>query len=340
MMIGKLAACVVAGGCMMVGVAAADEMGEASFALPRDVVTAAAVFQQYMTSAAHIDGGFSNGESVLRGLKTSVAYQPAQLEEGMIAYGALAALQDDRFVAGVQQAAGRGEQRAAFAERLIEDPYAATHIDGAGEAVQRVEAALSAKAAPLMSAATTVKAAAYSVQHQAWSKIFVPNAQSRLADVKSLSSQPTAASEAQQASMMQEMGGLQPAVATSAAAPAGYTAIEARALALAAESVLGHAQGDDRDRLSPILTESETAECFKMAKLNLYQCMAVAGPQYEDIFCMGQHAMMDTGTCVASAAHSVAAPITGLASLPPRPSANQTTYVALASHRSLQPSGR
>jgi hypothetical protein len=44
-----------------------------------------------------------------------------------------------------------------------------------------------------------------------------------------------------------------------------------------------------------------------MAKLNLYQCLASAGPQYEDIYCLGQHAMIDPGQCVADAAHAPAA---------------------------------
>jgi hypothetical protein len=35
-----------------------------------------------------------------------------------------------------------------------------------------------------------------------------------------------------------------------------------------------------------------------MAKLNLYQCLAVAKPHYEDVFCLGQHAMIDTGHCL------------------------------------------
>jgi hypothetical protein len=41
--------------------------------------------------------------------------------------------------------------------------------------------------------------------------------------------------------------------------------------------------------------------CLKMAKLNLYQCLASAGPHYEDIYCLGQHAMIDPGQCVIEA---------------------------------------
>ena len=32
-----------------------------------------------------------------------------------------------------------------------------------------------------------------------------------------------------------------------------------------------------------------------MSKLNLYQCLAVAKPHYEDVFCLGQHVLIDTG---------------------------------------------
>ncbi len=35
-----------------------------------------------------------------------------------------------------------------------------------------------------------------------------------------------------------------------------------------------------------------------MSKLNLYQCLAVSKPHYEDVFCLGQHALMDTGRCM------------------------------------------
>jgi hypothetical protein len=118
---------------------------------------------------------------------------------------------------------------------------------------------------------------------------------------------------------------------SGADAQAGYTAIEARALALAAESVLGRAHSAERDRLTPLFSEADSAECLRMAKLNLYQCMAVAGPQYEDVFCMGQHALTDTARCVAVAAHGSGAQ---MASLGPKPAT--AAYAPLGAHRSLQ----
>ena len=334
MKIARIAGCALAGACLVAGAAIADEPEDGAFALPREVVSAATAFQDYMSSAAHIDGGFASGDGVERSLKSAAAYQPAQLEEGMIAYGAIAALQDDRFVDGVEAAAGRGDARIAFANRLIEDPDAATQIDGAAEAGQRIQSALAAEAAPLVSAGAQVKSAAYSVQHEAWSKVTVADASGRLAEVKSLSSATAAPSESENQAMMQALADAAvPSDAAEDAAPR-FTAIEVRSLALAAESVLGHAAGADRDRLSPLLSERDSAFCLKMAKLNLYQCMAVAGPQYEDIFCLGQHAMYDTGQCVDQAAHGGGA--SSVAMLSPRPAAPQGAYVPLVAHHSLR----
>jgi hypothetical protein len=320
-------------GAVWSGVAAAGEFDDGSFAMPQEVVSAATAFQAYMNSAARVDGGFASGDGVERGLKSGAAYEPAQLEEGMIAYGAIAALQDDRFVQGVEQAAGHGDQRSAYAERLIEDPFAATQVDGADEAGERVEAALGAEATPVVSAGAQVKSAAYTVQHQSWSKATVADASGRLAEVKSLSRVRATPSEADNQAMMQALAQADP-IASGNDAPARFTNLEAKALALAAESVLGHAQGADRDRLSPLLTENDSAFCLKMAKLNLYQCMAVAGPQYEDIYCLGQHALYDTGQCVDQAAHGGGA--SSVAMLSPRPAATQMSYTRLATHRTLR----
>ena len=51
-----------------------------------------------------------------------------------------------------------------------------------------------------------------------------------------------------------------------------------------------------------LLVEPTGGSCLNMSKLNLNQCLAVAKPWYEDVFCLGQHVMMDTGKCVIKAA--------------------------------------
>ena len=70
----------------------------------------------------------------------------------------------------------------------------------------------------------------------------------------------------------------------------------ARGVALAALTVLG-----EDGRGPALMSEPRTGSCLRMAKLNLYQCLASSGPHYEDIFCLGQHAMIDPGQCVVEA---------------------------------------
>jgi hypothetical protein len=330
----------LAGACVAMSAAGADQvqMQVPAYSLPQEVVSDATAFEAFMASAAKIDAGFSDGDTVNAGLKTAAAYEPQQMEEGMVAYGAIIALQDARFVAGVDHAAGQGDDRAAYAEQLVQDPFSVTQVDGAEEAARRIEAALGDKASALLKVGTQVTAAAYSVQHQGWSQAAVADAEGRLAEVKARSQARAAPSDDDNQAMLVAISAGDPTAAAGGDAAAGVTSIEARALALAAESVLGRAHGADRDRLRPLFSEVDSAECLRIAKLNLYQCMAVAGPQYEDIYCMGQHALTDTAQCVASAAHGQQTQIASDAEPPPadQPPADRS-YVRVASRQSSAP---
>ncbi len=326
----------LAGACAAAS-AGADgiQMQSPAYSLPQEVVSAATAFDAYMASAARIDAGFADGGVVARDLQTASAYEPSQMEEGMVAFGAIVALQDERFVAGVYQAAGGDAARAQFAEQLVQDPFGVTQVDGAEQAARRIEAALGARASALQTVGSQVTAAAYSVQHQAWSQAAVGDPESRLQDVKARSHVRVAPSDDDNQAMLAALTSVDPSAAAGDAASPGVTPIEARALALAAESVLGRAHAADRDRLSPLFSDVDSAECLRIAKLNLYQCMAVAGPQYEDIYCMGQHALTDTAACVASAAHGAQTQVA--ADTPRDPAPGSPGYVQVAARRALKP---
>src|SRR5215472_6916455 len=236
----RLMGCAAAAVGVVVGAAYADQYGGEDFALPRDVVSAGTAFEGYTNAAAGIDGRYSSDAALAKDIRAAAAYEPGQLEEGMIAYGAIVALQDEAFVDGVEDAAGRGVEREVFAERLIEDPFAATRVEGAEEASRRVEAALSVRAAPLLAAGAQVRAASYTVQHQSWSHAMVADAQSRLAEIKSVSASRIETSEADDQAMMSRVVALSSHTATDL--PIRHASgVEARALALAAEAVLGRA---------------------------------------------------------------------------------------------------
>ncbi|MDV6329753.1 hypothetical protein [Asticcacaulis sp. 201] len=77
-----------------------------------------------------------------------------------------------------------------------------------------------------------------------------------------------------------------------------YTQAVNRALTIAAIAILGEGGSTRAPALTSLLNDGEGQKCLAMSKLNLYQCLAVAKPHYEDVFCLGQHVLMDTGQCL------------------------------------------
>jgi hypothetical protein len=77
-----------------------------------------------------------------------------------------------------------------------------------------------------------------------------------------------------------------------------YAPVVQRGLAVAALASMGVAGDPDDAAVETLLNEPEDGACLNMSKLNLYQCLAVAGPWYEDIFCLGEHALGETAQCI------------------------------------------
>ena len=254
----------------------------------RGLAAEASAFESFMRRARGIDAGFSGPADVAQALQTGASHDPHELEAGMVAYAALAALQEPRFVAAVRAQRDRGD----LARRLAADPQAALALPGGEAAGALANGALYAQGVALFTDGERVKHAAYSVQRQGWAKAKVPDAAGRLSRVKRISAagyQPSREDAAE----------LQTALAHPTRRAGAPSAAVAHGVALAALTVLGE---DGRAR--SLLTEPRAGSCLRLAKLNLYQCLASAGPHYEDIYCLGQHAMMDTGQCVVDAAHA------------------------------------
>lgn len=282
--------------CASAGRAQTTPQGMAA-PLPEELMNAAAVYDAYMHRATAINPAFASGAAVAASVRVAAGYEPRQLEAGEIAYGALVALRDPAFADSVRQAAADPGLHQEIVDRLLHDPSSVVNFAGADGAAVRVAAALRSQGEQLFSTGKAVKQAAYDVQHQAWSKGDVPDPQGRLAEAKSLSASPVSAT----AQDMAQLGGDTAVNAGAETAPA-YTPVVERSLALAALAIMSETGGEDPERLSLLLSEAKGADCMKMAKLNLFQCLAVAGPHYEDIFCLGQHALMDTGRCVVAQA--------------------------------------
>ncbi|TCS16650.1 hypothetical protein [Caulobacter sp. BK020] len=313
-----LIAAVAVSGALAGGAVARQERGAPGVSLARDVVAAASAFETYTRGAGAISAGFESGGGVAEALAKGAAYQPEQLDAGMIAYGAIAALQEEAFIDGVRQAA-RETSPEALVERLEANPESVIEIAGVGAAASRAQAALLKRGAPLGVTGRAVKQAAYDVQRQEWSKGPIADNAGRLARIKAMSAAFFTPGDDDAGRLIQAATAPREGSGFGGEGGAAFTPVTVRAAALAALAVLGAAGDADAAKLDVVMHEQKSGYCMKMAKLNLYQCLAVAGPHYEDVFCLGQHALIDTAQCVNDAAGGGSAPPPPTAAPAPRP---------------------
>lgn len=273
-----------------------------SVALSPRVVEMASAYKSYVERTTAIAPTFSDADSVQRSLSTGVAYEPGQMAKGAIAYAAVVALQDRAFVEGVRVYAKDPTQRRQIAYEILKDPAYAIGIQGSASAAGLVIAALGGEAQRLYDGGKAVKQSAYDIQKQPWSKADVAAREARLASAKSAGSSAMRGDVEQTARLQQASSGAPTLGLTATAAAPPYTPTVIRGLAVAALAALGEAGDGQLEQVMGLMAEPNTGQCMSMSKLNLYQCLAVARPNYEDVFCLGQHAMMDTGRCMIRAA--------------------------------------
>jgi hypothetical protein len=265
--------------------------------LPHFVIEDAEAWQRYVTDAANVKADFRDGGGVRSALKVGATWEPAQLEEGEVAYAALIALQDHDFVETLRTHASDPARNEALARRLMDDPASIYELPGATKAAALASTVLTEEGRRVFNAGADVKKSAYTIQHQSWSLAKSPDAKARLALVKKLSADRFLAKPADTDKLRAALVDLNKVPDTelpgSQAAP-----VVTRGLALAALAVLGRAQ--DSDAVHQLLVDPDASQCFRWAKLNLFQCLAVAGPKYEDVFCLAEHGLKEPATCVTS----------------------------------------
>jgi hypothetical protein len=280
-------------------------------ALGHRVTDAASAYESYVRRASGIDARFEDGVAVQKALQAGAAYHPGQLQEGVVAYAALLALREQSFVDGVRAS------DPALADRLARQPELVMTIPGADVAAAGVAGVLRAQGQALIAAGRSISQAAYDVQAESWSKSAAPGGLRKLVEAKA------SAATVREADPSSEKQLLQSLVNTPAAPDEARTSTPevVRGLALAALAVLGRTGDKEEAAFQALLQDGVSADCLKMAKLNLNQCLAVAGPEYEDVYCLGRHAVSDTGQCLAAAADAAAPSLTRIDAEPraPRP---------------------
>ena len=270
--------------------------------LSSQVVDLASAYATYMRSATAISPAFGDGPSVATALRTGVHSEKAQMQQGMVAFGAIVALQDPAFAATLREFKLPSQREAIF-RYIVADPNYVLTLAGHDSAAGLVITAWKAQGRALRAAGNAVKNASYDIQLQApWSKQPVPDLMSRLQDVKQLSASPVVADQDLRQQLAQTAAGGAASPAPVAPDPGPYSQATVRSLAIAALAILGKAGDENMDYVRPLLVNDGDGFCFNMAKLNLYQCLSVARPYYEDVYCLGLHAMGDTGRCVITSA--------------------------------------
>jgi hypothetical protein len=297
-------------------------------ALPRGLIEQAAAYRAYVNRAAGLSAAFANGPAVQQSLTSAATLEPKQFLRGAIAYGALVALQSPQFVASVRTYAVNPAGRRELADRLRADPHYAAALPSAASAAGPVSTALASDAARIRQVGELVKQAAYDVQRQPWSKTDVAGRDARLANAKLVSAQPMSAPAADVEMLTtavngRDASGVSALSVVGDALPPPYTAVVSRALTVAALAALGEATAPESEAAwARLLDENSAAFCLNLSKLNLYQCLSVAKPHYEDVFCLGQHILLDTAQCVNKAAGTPPTATIAVASPPAAPSAS------------------
>jgi hypothetical protein len=269
--------------------------------LPHDVVEDAEAWQTFVSQAGAVNADFGSAGQVRTALKTGAGYEPEQLEQGEIAYGALVALQQADFVAEVRRVADDPVRSEALAQRLMDDPFSIYAIPGAEEAAGLVTARIQDQGRHLAQVGAAVHQSAYDVQHRSWSQVRDSDRPARLSLVKKLSATRFVAKPQDGDELRKAMAEMSQASEPDFTRREGSPVVT-RALVLASLAVLRRT--DDPATVRAVLYEPETRQCYNLAKLNLYQCLAVAGPRYEDIFCLGEHGLKETATCVTASTHA------------------------------------
>jgi len=270
-----------------------------AFALSNTVIQSAAAYRTYVREASAISAVFPDAASIQAGLRRGAAYEPRSFARGAVAYAAILALQDPAFVQGVRSYSLDPAGRNTVIRQIFADPAYAAQLPGAASAAGLIQANLDADAQAMHAAGGAIKQTAYDIQRQRWSREFVADREGRLAAAKQLGMTPALGSTAD-SSMLAQAAVSGSGLGLRAPAPASppYTETVIRGMAIAALAVLGAAGEDNAMQVDALLNENVGPYCLNLSKLNLYQCLAVSKPHFEDVFCLGQHVLMDAGQCI------------------------------------------
>lgn len=252
-----------------------------------------------------------NLSEMQRNTEKSLHYTPDQLAESWLNYLALAAIFSNNFRSSVTQLAeyyGRDE----VTTGLVNDPSYASKLKGAEQAKANVEKMLRDHVSNFSRMSSAYKQQSYALQDISWAKKSMGGSgakRNRDQKLKSLNVRVNYPVQTASAtglvtaklsgtnSSRPSLASLNPHLSSSRHSP--YSKMVNKALTLAALDILGATSTLTPEARQHVQSDRSTTRCLSSMKLNMYQCLAAGKFNYEEPFCVSEHAMKEMSQCLA-----------------------------------------
>lgn len=292
--------------------AATSGVSAESLAQPRDTALerTAAEYIRYREDVAAIEAiPFTSAETTREAHRRLSAHDSNALSAGWVAYAALVAADTPAFRKALGNEVSSKKKADAFYAKIAKDPSYPRQLDGANEAISRVLAMTMQDTNRFTTLGEAFKEQAYAMQKTSWGKAKIPASSARLSDAESYArTRPTATAPSLAA--VTDKGVTAPGLAASepnwtpdwgkGAGSGRMTEPNAqvimnRVMLLAAR----YAVGGVNDKMVAAYAKNDRSDsCLSFATLTLKQCIAATRAPYEEAFCLGEHALNDTASCI------------------------------------------
>ncbi len=308
----------IAASASIIAFALTSGVSAESLAQPRDTALerTAADYVRFREDVAAIEATpFNSAETTREAHRRLSAHKAEALSAGWVAYAALVAADTPAFrdalekeVSSKKKINGMAGADAFFA-KLAADPAYPRQMKGADEAMQRVLAMTMQDTTRYTTLGEAFKEQAYAMQKTSWGKAKIPASSQRLSDAESFARSRPSATAPTLASTT-EKGVTAPGLTSSSAAwnpewgkSAGAgrmtepnaQVIMNRVLNLAARYAVA---GVNEKTVAVYAKNDKSNSCLSFAALTLKQCIAATRAPYEEAFCLGEHALNDTASCI------------------------------------------
>ncbi len=298
--------------------AATSGVAAESLAQPRDAALErqAADYIQFREDVATIEATpFNSAETTREAHRLLSAHDAKDLSAGWVAYAALVAADSPAFRASLEKEVSSRKRvngltgADAFFAKVAQDPSYPRKLKGADEAMASVLAMTTHDMTRVRTLGDSFKEQAYAMQKTSWGKARIQPSEVRISDAESFARSRNVATPPAMASV-EKKGVVSPDLASASGAwspdwgsgggsgqmtERNADVIMDRVLNLAARYAIN---GVNEKTVEVYARNDKSASCLSFAELTLKQCIAATRSPYEEAFCLGEHRLNDTASCL------------------------------------------